>query len=91
MHELKRQREKLRKKKETKKRNKERKKKYIKTRPDTRQDCRGRLGRGRNAKTACNSKIFGTDKPTHQHGKELSCVPATQKYRKKENEKMTKR
>ena len=31
-----------------------------KTRPDTRQDSRGRLGRGRNAKTARNSEIFVT-------------------------------
>ena len=32
-----------------------------KTRPDTRQDSRGRLGRGRNAKSARNSEIFVTD------------------------------
>ena len=43
------------------------------TRPDTRQDSRGRLGRGRNAKTARNSKILITHVPTHQltwHGLE---------------------
>ena len=33
----------------------------IETRPDTRQDSRGRLGGTRNAKTARNSKIFVTD------------------------------
>ena len=38
----------------------------IITRPDTRQDSRGQLGRGRNAKTARNSKIFVTDRPTRQ-------------------------
>ena len=30
----------------------------------TRQDNRGQLGKGRNAKTACNSKMFGTDQRT---------------------------
>ena len=34
------------------------------TRPDTRQDIRGRLGRGRTGKTAQNIKIFGTYRPT---------------------------
>ena len=34
------------------------------TRPDTRQDSRGRLGRGRNEKTARNSKIFWTYRRT---------------------------
>ena len=37
-----------------------------KTRPDTRQDSRGRLGRGRNAKTARNSEIFVTDVPMYR-------------------------
>ena len=37
-----------------------------KTRPDTWQDSRKRLGGGNNAKTARNSKIFGTDRPTRQ-------------------------
>ena len=41
----------------------------TKTRPDTRQDSRGRLGRGRNAKTARNSKKLGTDGRTDRHGK----------------------
>ena len=35
------------------------------TRPDKRQDSRGRLGRGRNPKNARNSEIFGTYRPTH--------------------------
>ena len=39
------------------------------TRPDTRQDSRGRLGKGRNAKTSRNSEIFVTDGPTDRHGK----------------------
>ena len=43
----------------------------TKTRPDTRRDSRGRLGRDSNAKNACNSKHFGptdgqTDQPTWQ-------------------------
>ena len=38
----------------------------MKTRPDTRQYSRGRLGRGCNAKTARNSKIFRTDLPTYR-------------------------
>ena len=33
----------------------------MKTRPDTRQDSRGQLGRGRNAIIAWNSKKFVTD------------------------------
>ena len=35
-----------------------------KTRPDTRQSSRGRLGRSSNAKTARNSKMLRTDRPT---------------------------
>ena len=38
----------------------------IITRPDTRQDSRGQLGRGRNAKTAW--KNFVTDQQINQHG-----------------------
>ena len=41
----------------------------VATRPDTQQDSRGQLGRGRNAKTARNSEIFVTDLPTYRHGK----------------------
>ena len=36
----------------------------LSTRPDTRQYSRGRLGRSRNAKTACNLTIFRTYRPT---------------------------
>ena len=39
------------------------------TRPDTRHDSRGQLGRGHYAKTTRNSKIIVTDQPTDQHGK----------------------
>ena len=41
----------------------------IRTRPDTRQDSRGRLGRGSNAKTARNSEMWWTDGRTDRHGK----------------------
>ena len=40
-----------------------------KTRPDTRQDSRGWLGRSSNAKTARNSKMLRTDGRTDRHGK----------------------
>ena len=36
------------------------------TRPDTWQDSRGWLGRGRNAKTTRYSKMLATDRPTRQ-------------------------
>ena len=43
------------------------------TRPDTRQDSRGQLGRGRNAKTACYSKIHRTDRQTEMARYSVSC------------------
>ena len=43
--------------------------KVFRTRPDTRQDSRGQLGRGRNAIITWNSKKFVTNVPTNQHSK----------------------
>ena len=43
------------------------------TRPDTQQDSRRRLGRGRNAKTARNSEIFVTDIPTDMARCRVAC------------------
>ena len=43
------------------------------TRLDTRQDSRGRLDGGRNAKTTRNSEIFGTSGLTDRHGN-VKCV-----------------
>ena len=42
----------------------------TKTRPDTREDSRGWLGRGHDAKTVCyKKKILRLDRPLDQHGK----------------------
>ena len=44
-----------------------------KTRPDTRQSSRGWLGRSSNAKTAQNSKMWRTDRPTDMARCRVAC------------------